>query len=276
MSLALNVKNECDVDLCSRCKIVWFDFQENDEIEKATQEPINRLKFPSQFKNDLIYGNNSELSTSTQIMSLFLPSLREEESDRFKIDTWGTWILCLLCFFVSLYCFKDLDQAVNKYGFFKNSAFIDLLVRNFTSFFVHAGWFHLLYNVYFLWMFGDNTENELGTTGFLFLVFFGTTLGHLFFKILSPDSQLISIGASGGIFAIMTYYVLKFPHRRFTYFFFGNKLSISTITYSVFFMMLPTALGLLAQFKNQTSISHLSHLGGALAGLLVYFITDKK
>lgn len=276
MNLALNVKGDCDLDLCNRCKIVWFDFHESAELEKIDHEPKeNKLKFPSHFKNDpFLFSQDYSLSHDLRLM--FLPRLEEEESDRFKIDTWGTWLLSILCVFISIYCFKDLNFYVSKYGFLKDLNLSQFLLRDITSFFIHGSWFHLIYNIYFLWIFGDNVENELGTSKFLFLVLLGTTLGHLFFKFFSPEAQLVSIGASGGIFSVMVYYLFKFPHRRFTYYLRGYPIRVSCGVFFFFFLLLPTVFGLYMQSIGATTTSHLSHLGGAFAGLIMYFATSKK
>jgi membrane associated rhomboid family serine protease len=83
-----------------------------------------------------------------------------------------------------------------------------------TSMFMHAGLMHLLGNLLYLWIFGDNVEDTLGH--FRYLLFylaggFAASLTHVF---LYPTSLVPTVGASGAIAAVLGAYLLLFPHRR--------------------------------------------------------------
>jgi len=82
------------------------------------------------------------------------------------------------------------------------------------SMFMHANWLHLLGNMWFLWVFGDNIEDRLGIVRYLLLYFVGgvaATFGHV---VLSPDSIVPVIGASGAIAAVLGAYLVLFPRAR--------------------------------------------------------------
>src|SRR6266542_2907494 len=82
----------------------------------------------------------------------------------------------------------------------------------FTSMFLHGGWMHLLGNMWFLWIFGDNIEDVLGHGKFrLFYLLCGLAagVGHIAFN---PYSRVPSVGASGAIAGVMGGYIVKFPH----------------------------------------------------------------
>ena len=84
----------------------------------------------------------------------------------------------------------------------------------FTSIFLHAGWLHLIGNMWFLWIFGDNVEDELGH--FPFLVFYIAcgviaSLAHIF---SGPSSTVPAVGASGAIAGVMGAYLIRFPTAR--------------------------------------------------------------
>src|SRR5512140_3848772 len=88
------------------------------------------------------------------------------------------------------------------------------LVPMFTSMFLHGGWLHLIGNMWFLWIFGDNIEDQLGH--FRYLMFYlvcGLAAGftHIFFNV---SSRLPSIGASGAIAGVMGAYLILFPRAR--------------------------------------------------------------
>ena len=144
-----------------------------------------------------------------------------------------------------------------------------------TSMFLHGGWMHLLGNMWFLWIFGDNIEDVLGHFKYLFfyiacgLAAAGT---HLVFNL---GSRLPTVGASGAIAGVMGAYLVKFPHNRITtLIFFGF----------VFFVDVPAVLMLGYWFVIQvfsgvgsvgyTNLSQggtawFAHIGGFIAGMLL-------
>ncbi|MCS7026242.1 MAG: rhomboid family intramembrane serine protease [Bryobacteraceae bacterium] len=83
-----------------------------------------------------------------------------------------------------------------------------------TSMFLHGGWMHLIGNMWFLWIYGDNVEDILGHGKYLaFYLACGVIAGltHLYFN---PGSRVPTIGASGAIAGVMGAYMAKFPHSR--------------------------------------------------------------
>jgi membrane associated rhomboid family serine protease len=83
-----------------------------------------------------------------------------------------------------------------------------------TSMFLHGGWMHLLGNMWFLWIFGDNVEDILGHGKYLvFYLACGAAAG-LTQSLLTTDPRVPMVGASGAIAGVMGAYLLKFPHSR--------------------------------------------------------------
>ena len=85
-----------------------------------------------------------------------------------------------------------------------------------TSMFLHAGFFHLIGNMWFLWIFGDNVEGDLGH--FRFLLFYLATgmFATLVHFLTEPGSQIPLVGASGAIAGVMGAYLMRFPTSRVT------------------------------------------------------------
>ena len=96
------------------------------------------------------------------------------------------------------------------------SVYITLL----TSMFMHGGWAHILGNMLYLWIFGDNLEDRLGHGRYLLfylLVGLLASLAHVFTSVLIGDNlQIPSLGASGAIAGVLGGYLLLFPGRRVT------------------------------------------------------------
>lgn len=131
-----------------------------------------------------------------------------------------------------------------------------------TYMFLHGGFFHLLFNMFALWMFGCEIERAWGTKEFVKYYFItGIGAGLLTF-ILSFNSQIPTIGASGAIFGILVAFALMFPNRPiYLYFLFPVKAKYVVIFFAVieFFASLR---------YTSDGIGHFAHLGGMVVGYL--------
>ena len=159
-------------------------------------------------------------------------------------------------------------------------AYAAALLPILTSMFMHAGWLHIIFNMWWLWIFGDNVEDWLGH--FRYLLFYllsglAALLVHILFNLGSP---VPSVGASGAIAGVMGAYFVLFPSARVLTFIF------------VFFTWLPAWLILGYWFVLQflsgaaTSISAgqgsnggvavWAHVGGFLAGVVMIKLFPRR
>ena len=83
-----------------------------------------------------------------------------------------------------------------------------------TSLFLHAGWFHLLGNLWFLGVFGPNVETALGHGRFLLYYLISGVAGGLVHTMSDPESVLPALGASGAISGVMGSYLAIYPHNK--------------------------------------------------------------
>ena len=95
----------------------------------------------------------------------------------------------------------------------------------FTSMFLHEGWMHLLGNMLYLWIFGDNVEDRLGHFGYLIFYLASGAAAALGQVVVSGDSTIPMIGASGAIAGVMGAYFVLYPHSR-----------VLTVVFLLFFM----------------------------------------
>lgn len=143
-----------------------------------------------------------------------------------------------------------------------------------TCVFLHGGWMHLLGNMWFLSIFGDNVEDRLGHLGYLVFYLVGGTIASLIHFITGPTSTLPTVGASGAIAAVMGGYFVWYPHAKV-------RAVIPIFIFPVFFVV-PAAvfLGLwfLMQFWQGTTslmateaggVAWWAHIGGFGAGYLI-------
>lgn len=148
-----------------------------------------------------------------------------------------------------------------------------------TSMFMHGGWAHLLGNMLFLWVFGNNVEDSMGH--FRFLAFYlicglAAAFGHIFF---SPAGQLPMVGASGAISGIMGGYILLYPGARVrTYFppFFFFRIRAFFFLALWFVLQLFSGLSTLGLSENESGgVAVWAHIGGFVAGLLLIKVFDR-
>jgi membrane associated rhomboid family serine protease len=154
-----------------------------------------------------------------------------------------------------------------------------------TSMFLHGGWMHVLGNMWFLWIFGDNIEDILGPAKFLlFYLLCGVAAAGTQY-LGDPSSRVPMVGASGAIAGVMGAYLVKFPHSRI----------LSLVTIIVFFTTVEVPAWLMLvwwffiQFFNGVGsigyshasqgggVAFLAHVGGFLAGIgLIYILVPRQ
>jgi len=127
-----------------------------------------------------------------------------------------------------------------------------------SSMFVHGGWLHILSNMWVLWIFGDNVEDEMGRVRFLvFYLLCGVVAGAVHW-FASADSMLPTVGASGAIAGVLGAYFLLHPRAR--------VLAVFPILFIPIFFWLPAILYLLIWFLSQLLESSASGLGAPEVG----------
>jgi membrane associated rhomboid family serine protease len=148
-----------------------------------------------------------------------------------------------------------------------------------TSMFLHGGWLHIIGNMWFLWIFGDNIEDILGHWKYLaFYLLCGIAAG-LVYVVLTPDSPIPTIGASGAIAGVMGAYLVKFPRARiltlvFLFFVFFVEVPASVLLIYWFFIQLISWVGTIgySSVSQQGGVAFVAHVGGFLTGILLIYL----
>jgi membrane associated rhomboid family serine protease len=140
----------------------------------------------------------------------------------------------------------------------------------FTSIFMHGGVAHLVGNMLYLWIFGDNVEEVLGHVRYVLVYLacgLAASLAHI---ALAPDSLIPTLGASGAIAGVMGMYLIWFPHNQV------RVLVLRTITRMPallviglwIVMQLVLGMGELSTVGQQGGVAYAAHIGGAAAGIV--------
>jgi len=155
------------------------------------------------------------------------------------------------------------------------SVYITLL----TSMFMHGGIAHLLGNMLFLWIFGDNVEDTLGHVRYVaFYLVCGlvASLAHVFSTVAfsgagGEEALIPSLGASGAISGVLGGYIMLHPHRRVTVIMFRMITQVPAfVAIGLWFLFqLLSGLGALGAGTQTGGVAYAAHIGGFIAGLLL-------
>jgi len=142
----------------------------------------------------------------------------------------------------------------------------------FTSLFLHGGWMHLIGNMVFLWIFGDNVEDRLGHLGYVVFYFVCGLAADAAHILSNPASELPTLGASGAISGVMGAYVLWYPRASVKTFvwlgiWYADVVRTPAFLWIGFWFVQQVLLNLLS--RGGGGIAYLAHIGGFAAGLAI-------
>jgi membrane associated rhomboid family serine protease len=147
----------------------------------------------------------------------------------------------------------------------------------FTGMFMHGGWLHLFGNMLYLWIFGDNVEDEFGS--FKFLVFYllcgvAATMAQFY---ISTRSNVPNVGASGAIAGVLGAYLLMFPNARVRVLVYNQIVALPALIVLGLWIALQVfssvgSIGSTSQTAEQGGVAYMAHVGGFVAGLALTFL----
>jgi rhomboid family protein len=147
----------------------------------------------------------------------------------------------------------------------------------FSSMFLHGGLMHLLGNMLFLYIFGDNVEDAFGHIGYLFfylLCGIGSGLIHVLFNW---GSGIPALGASGAISGVMGAYAVMFPSHRILTFFFIFLIPVPAILILGYWFVLQFVAGINGLgMATAGGVAWWAHIGGFLMGVVIAWATKKR
>lgn len=143
-----------------------------------------------------------------------------------------------------------------------------------TSMFMHGGFGHLFGNMLFLWITGDNIEDEFGSVPYLVFYLFAGVAAALAHVAIAPGSSIPLVGASGAISGLMGAYIVLFPHSRIKIFYWIYFWIGHTTIRAVWWLGLWFAFQLLSGAAAGTTgggVAYAAHIGGFIVGAGVAF-----
>ncbi|SHH45565.1 rhomboid family intramembrane serine protease [Thermosipho atlanticus] len=137
--------------------------------------------------------------------------------------------------------------------------------------FVHGGWSHILGNMWFLWIFGDNVEDRMGHFNYLLFYLSGGLFALTFHWLFNFYSPYPLIGASGAISAVMGAYFIQFWYSKIVtlvIWFIPFLVEIPAVVYLFFWFMFQILNGTLADITG-SGVAYWAHVGGFIYGMIV-------
>jgi membrane associated rhomboid family serine protease len=186
-----------------------------------------------------------------------------------------TYILIAINIFVFFLELAGGENFVVKWAFVPNRFLANPIgdfPTLFTSMFMHGGWGHLIGNMLYLWIFGDNVEDLYGKSKYIFFYLIcglAATLSQLFF---TTESNIPNLGASGAIAGVLGAYILNWPQGKIRVIL-GNTISQMPALIVIgfwFAIQFISSMGSLASTETgEGGVAYMAHVGGFMSGLLI-------
>ncbi len=177
-------------------------------------------------------------------------------------------------FFASYYIMQDRVVYIGL---------LDRIVPLFTSMFLHGGWFHLLGNMLYLWIFGDNVEDRMGHFRYLLFYILCGIVANITHIIFAPTSNIPSVAASGAIAGVLGAYLLLYPTARVVVlviiFFWIDFITLPALIVLSLWFVIQFFSGLAslgAQNAASGGVAWWAHIGGFVSGMALLFIFKKR
>jgi len=206
------------------------------------------------------------------------------------VVNWALIAACAVAFGYELSLGPSLDGFIQSYGFVPTrlSAVLSgdadeslaALRSLLTSMFLHGGWLHIIGNLLYLRVFGDNVEDRLGPLGYLLFYLGAGMVGALAQYAVAPSSGVPMVGASGAIAGVLGAYLVLFPSARivtlFPVFIFLTFIEVPAVVFLGLWAVQQYLYGVWALedgLGTAGGVAWFAHLGGFAVGLLIGFAT---
>lgn len=245
---------QTEIDCCPGCDGVWLDRHEIDQVLHSPKlaEALEAL--------------NQKVGWKSWVFQFLthMPVEYNLPARRLPLVTLTLIVLCSLIFIAG-----QLDAKTDRLFFeaagFNSASWWHAPWQLLGYQFLHGGWMHLLGNMYFLWIIGDNLEDVLGHWRFLGLYLLSGTVAALAELALFDSSQgpLLLVGASGSIAALFGLYLVWFRHASLTFMFVVYQKKLAPHWY----FLIWSAINFIGMAAGSGGVAYAAHLGGFAFGL---------
>ncbi|MBN2592537.1 MAG: rhomboid family intramembrane serine protease [Sedimentisphaerales bacterium] len=273
------------LEKCPNCHGIWADGGDVFKIAQYIKQDSTAVKIGADLARQAeklehikeIGQLGRELMQSTNIGMYYMPRLilplsDEEECMRFPVITVSIILLCVLTFLAEVLWIRDAEEFFRIFGFIAGDFFSVGLI---TSMFLHAGILHLIGNMYFLWLFGDNVEDRLGRIWYTVFYLFSGTAASILHSIFNHNSSIPAIGASGAISGVMGAYMIFYPYAKVRILFITRIVGVPAWIFMGIWFLLQLVFGLIHNITDYSNIAWFAHIGGFVFGITAAYLKNR-
>ncbi len=218
--------------------------------------------------------------------------LRDTNPSRtLPVVTYCLIVINVIVFLIEILHGRGMGKVIMAYGLIPYSMTYDLKVMDvgagtffplLTSMFLHGGWLHLIGNMLFLYIFGDNVEDRFGHIKYFFFYIIAGVAAALTQVFIFPQSEVPMVGASGAIAGVLGSYVFMFPKARITtlipiiFFFQIVELPAFLFLGIWFLMQIFSGVYSLGIGADAGGVAWWAHIGGFMVGVLLFSFLRKS
>jgi membrane associated rhomboid family serine protease len=180
----------------------------------------------------------------------------------------------------------DVEAFISQWALIPakvNFVNVNTLIPFVTAMFLHAGFLHILSNLWFFWVYGPNVEALLGKIKYILFYLGGGVIANIAQYLTMPTGDIPVVGASGAIAAVLGFYLVKFPHHRIVtlvpFVFLFTTVSLPAVLV-LFIWFLTQLLNGTADLSVATAasagVAWWAHIGGFLFGMFIALFTKKR
>jgi membrane associated rhomboid family serine protease/Zn-finger nucleic acid-binding protein len=293
IEVALDSSSGIKVEVCRICEFVWFDAGETQPLQVRPPPKPPPAPLPQEAREAIALARVQQLAEQARgpdfdsvppdewwkSIAAFLGLPVEFDQPAPERRPIVTWFLAAVIITASVHSFLHLHEVVQRFGLIPAQAARMHGLTFVTSFFLHAGIIHLVGNVYFLLVSGDDVESFLRPLRYIALIAIAAFVGDLIHIASEPNSTIPCIGASGGIAGVITFYALSFPQAKigflWRYFFYFRWIRLPAWFVFVLWILFQI-IGAYEQKVGISSVSSFAHLGGAAVGVAAWAVCRKR
>lgn len=192
-----------------------------------------------------------------------------------------TWLLVVTNIAVFILEILLGDAFINEWAFVPARFLADPdgnWLTIFSSMFMHAGWLHIIGNMLYLFIFGDNVEDVFGHFTFLLFYLVCGIVATFAQMAIITSSNLPSVGASGAIAGVLAAYVFMFPRaqvRVLMWFFIVPLPALFVIGFWIILQVL-SQIGSISDITQEGGVAYMAHIGGFFTGLILTILLRKR
>jgi membrane associated rhomboid family serine protease len=209
-----------------------------------------------------------------------IPLKDDIHSQKRPIITITLIVLNVVVFIYQMSLGREVNAFIFQFGMIPRDVVAGHnLYTLFSSMFVHGGFLHILGNMLYLWIFGDNVEDAFGHFGFLVMYLFSGLAGSAVHILTAISSKVPTIGASGAISGVLGAYLILYPRAKVLalvpIFFFIRFMALPAFIFLGFWFLLQLLYGV-GSLGGGAGVAFFAHVGGFVAGILLGLLVRNR